>query len=631
MNAHGWALVCGLLLSAAGCRGAAWPHALNGRPVEPPPLAGPGSAPTLAPHETPAPGGVPHVAWSVPPADMPPPHAPAATPMSAPQAVGPPVAPPEAPPAILPVAYQDGPAPPGAELAILPPTAPAGGEFPAVGPTASPPTEPAPSGEPIPPAEQAAAGEPVAPQYLELPEVTRSVYYAFPAIEAALRERGIAQGQEIAAWGAFDMKLKADGVAAPMGFYQNYRSLARLERPLYTGGGVFGQYRTGEGNFPPWYGERETNDGGEFKLGAYRPFLRDRAIDQRRAELLKATLRRQAVEPFVQAQVLGFTFLAADAYWNWVAAGRAYQVQLDLLEVTVDRNRVYEARVAADDLARIELVQNERLIATRQEKLVEAERKWQQSAIKLSLYLRNEAGEPVLPPPNLVPPLFPEPTDPDLDTLPRNVVVAIDRRPELRELAFLRSQAAVDRDWGQNQVLPTLDAGVEASQDVGGAASPKKDKSPFELEAGVYFNLPLERRKALGKIREAESKLAAIAAKRVYVENKISLEVQDAYSALKTAYDRVLWARRSVVLARELERAERERFEAQDSDLLRVALQEAAAIEAALQEIEALRDYHIAVAAYRAALADDPLTPSEIPATANPLPLPAPPGPDRNR
>jgi len=85
--------------------------------------------------------------------------------------------------------------------------------------------------------------------------------------------------------------------------------------------------------------------------------------------------------------------------------------------------------------------------------------------------------------------------------------------------------------------------------------------------------------------------------------------VQDARSALATSHERYLRARENTQLAWQLVTAERERFEAEDSDLLRVAIQETAAIEAALAEIEALADYYKAEAALRAATAADPLEP----------------------
>lgn len=452
-----------------------------------------------------------------------------------------------------------------------------------------------------------ASMEPEEIGYLRLREVIESVYASFPALEAARSEAEIAAGKETSALGEFDFKVKAESMSAPMGYYKNYRNQLKLEQGLFPGGNVFGQYRSGDGNFPVWYGERETNEGGEFKLGLISPLLRDRAIDQRRSDLFQATLRRQQVDPMVQSQLLDYTYFAADAYWSWVAAGLSLDAQEELLRVTVERNRVYEERVRAGDLAQIELIQNERLIAAREAKVIEARRKLQQSAIKLSLFLRDSAGNPVLVPDSARRPTFPEIQLPSVEQLARDIDEALDVRPELRELDFQQEQAKVDLAYGQNLRLPALNVVMEASKDVGAAASSKGDKTPFELEAGLLFDVPLQRRKADGKIREAEGKLNQIAAKRRFTENKVTIEVQDAMSALVNAHERLGRAQENHRLARQLEKAERDRFEAQDSDLLRVAIQETAEIEAALSVVEAQAELYKAEAAYRASRGVNPM------------------------
>ena len=198
--------------------------------------------------------------------------------------------------------------------------------------------------------------------------------------------------------------------------------------------------------------------------------------------------------------------------------------------MTVERNRIYEGRVKEGDLPRIELVQNERLIASREAKLVEAERKLQKGAIKLSLYLRDEAGQPLVPGPELLPADFPAAELPELSEGAALVTASLASRPELRELDVIRQQIEVDLRQAQNLCLPELNATLDAAQDIGGA-TPKKDKSPFQLQAGLYLDVPLERNKAQGKIRESQGKLAQLSAKRRLVENKITIEVQDAISA----------------------------------------------------------------------------------------------------
>ena len=134
--------------------------------------------------------------------------------------------------------------------------------------------------------------------------------------------RNIAQGELLQANGEFDLKLKADTLNMPQGFYENYRQSVGAEQPLFGGGSVFGGYRLGTGNFPVWYGDRRTKLGGEFKAGVTIPLAQNRAIDDRRAGVWRNGWEVQSVEPEIQAQLIEFIQMGSIAYWNWVAAGQ---------------------------------------------------------------------------------------------------------------------------------------------------------------------------------------------------------------------------------------------------------------------------------------------------------------------
>ncbi len=149
-----------------------------------------------------------------------------------------------------------------------------------------------------------------------------AIYQSFPLLRLAILERQVASGKNVAAMGAFDTKLYADSMNEPEGFYQTYRNSVGFDQPLMSGGSVFGGYRLGRGNFEPWYGNRETNDGGELKLGLAVPLWQNRLIDERRAELWTTTFGVQGVEPEIRTQLLMFVRDGSIAYWDWVAAGR---------------------------------------------------------------------------------------------------------------------------------------------------------------------------------------------------------------------------------------------------------------------------------------------------------------------
>ncbi len=126
------------------------------------------------------------------------------------------------------------------------------------------------------------------------------MYASYPYLHAALYERDVAQGYQLAAAGSFDTKLKAASENGPTGYYQTYRQMIGLVQPTYNGGEIFGGYRIGRGDYQPWYQERQTNDGGEFKAGVAVPLGRNRTIDARRAELWRSTFEIQRVEPDIQ-------------------------------------------------------------------------------------------------------------------------------------------------------------------------------------------------------------------------------------------------------------------------------------------------------------------------------------------
>lgn len=454
-----------------------------------------------------------------------------------------------------------------------------------------------------PAALQQSSGEDVP---LALDAVIASVYESYPLLGAALFARNVAEGELLAASGEFDLKLKAASENGPTGFYQTYRQSIGLVQPLYNGSEVFAGYRIGRGDFQPWYLERQTNDGGEFKAGFAVPLARNREIDARRAALWRSNYGRQLVEPEIQAQLIGFVQEASYAYWDWVAAGAKLRIADRVLGLAEERTERIRRQVQEGFLDPPELTDNLRLVAERRAKRAEAARKLQESAVKLSLYHRDAAGVPLVPSPQVLPE-FPEPQPVNPENVPFDVERALDQRPEIAVLNFVQQQLDVDHAEADNQLLPAVDTVVAASQDVGQPTSPKNDKGEFELEASLFVDVPIQRRKARGKMRAVQGKIAQLRSKRLMVEDKIVADVQLAYAGLLAALEQVHQAREAVRLAEDLAQRERRSFELGASDLLKVTLREQYAAESAEKAVDALLIYHRARADYRAALAQDRL------------------------
>ena len=425
---------------------------------------------------------------------------------------------------------------------------------------------------------------------LLLASVIDSVHTSFPLIEAAFLDAQVASGKVIAAEGAFDTKLKLSSDNGPTGFYQTYRQKANISKPLFGGGEVFGNYRIGRGDFEPWYEERETNGGGEFKVGIAKPFLRDRDIDPRRADLWRANYDQLIAQPEIRGQLIGFSLDASLAYWKWVAEGRKYFAEEDWLELAASRNKQIERRVEEGDLDPPELIDNERAIAKRKAKLADQLRKVQQAAVKLSLYLRDPSGIGVVPTLEQIPE-FPDPRLVDGTQLEANIAIALSQRPDLQVVQLLQERLEIDYSEAANLGLPKLDTYLTASQDVGLPTSSKRDKSEFELDAGFLFEMPLQRRKAIGKMQAIEAKIAQVSAKERFTVDKITAGVTAAFAGMKLAYEQVQQATKAKQLATEMAEIERRKFELGESDLLKVALREQYAIEAIEGQVAALFNF----------------------------------------
>jgi hypothetical protein len=174
---------------------------------------------------------------------------------------------------------------------------------------------------------------------LLLPEVLASVQTQYPPYLAALIEQDIANGRARQAQGAFDLNLSAGGSFNPAGYYDGRSGYATLEQPLSLwGGSVYGGYRLSSG-FLPNYNKDRTGIDGEALLGFRVPLLRDGSIDKRRADLWKAQIDQELVDPIILRQFLDFTRAATITYYGWLSAGQRLRLAEELLRMQPLRSR----------------------------------------------------------------------------------------------------------------------------------------------------------------------------------------------------------------------------------------------------------------------------------------------------
>jgi outer membrane protein, heavy metal efflux system len=451
------------------------------------------------------------------------------------------------------------------------------------------------------PAQTTAAAPSAAANELGLNEVVRSIEQRFPSILAAEQDRLAAEGDRLAAAGGFDPSWRSSGAAIPVGGYPSGRFDTVVEQPLpFWGSSIFAGYRLGLGDFPVYDGKLATNQYGEVRAGARVNLLRDGPIDRRRANIRRTEIGVDVAARTVDQQRIDAVRLGSFRYWDWVGSGRKVELSRAWLDLARTRDVGLGRRVETGDLADMERLDNQRAILQRTAHLVSAQRALEQAAIELSMYLRDERGNAVLPQPQRLPGQLLEPSAFDATRLAEAERTALAQRPDLKRLEHQRDQAEVEQQLATNQRRPAIDIVIMGAKDLG-PGDPKQDK-PM-LEAGVMIDIPLLNRTANGRAQAASAQVGRIDAQAKLLRDRVVADVRDAVSALVAASERVKTIRAEVDMAQLLAAQEAKRLDLGEGNVLLVNLREQAALDASLRYVDAVVDWHKAMAAYRAATA----------------------------
>ncbi|WP_395736619.1 TolC family protein [Prosthecobacter sp.] len=440
---------------------------------------------------------------------------------------------------------------------------------------------------------------------LLLADVLQSVKTQYPPYLAAMIEQDIANGRARQAMGAFDLNLSAGGAFAPAGYYDGQTAYTMLEQPFSNwGGSVYGGYRLSSG-FLPNYNKDRTSTDGEGVLGFRIPLLRDGTIDRRRATLWQAKIDQELADPIIFRQYLDFVRAASIAYYGWLSAGMRLSLSEELLRVAKERDSGIAEQVKTGASAPIVQVDNQRLVVSREIAVVQARRRLQAATIELSLFYRDRrSAEPILAARTRLPSSFPKHSSPSDSQLTVDIAKARIFRPEIRRIELTLEKADIDRRLAKNNLLPSLEVGVQAAQGLNGRTP--RDVERTEMEAKVEFKVPLQRREAKGRLDVAQAQIDRLDQEMLFARQRITADVRDSHSALLAANEVLRQTRRNVDLSQQLAGAEAERLKQGATDLLALQIREQANFDAKVLEVEAQFEYFRALANYNAAIAASP-------------------------
>lgn len=438
-------------------------------------------------------------------------------------------------------------------------------------------------------------------EHLTLEEVLKSVERHYPPLRAALLDVPVADAEYLAAQGRFDLAIRSIVDSNSLGFYESRRWDVAVEQPLQTmGATLFSGYQVSSGRFPSYDGKFQTDGLGEWRAGLRVPLLRDREIDGRRTELRKADIGRRIADLGVRQQQIVIIQLATNRYWNWVAAGRRFAVADAILNIAVDRETILEKAVELGQLPGFEVQDNKRIIEQRRAQRVMARRGLEAASFDLSLFFRDAQGQPLIPKLEQLPPAFPEPVPIDDRQLEADIETALRRRPEIARLENQQEQVRLDRRLAQNRRLPNIDFLLTFDRELG---QRQVLRGPSELRAGIIFDLPLQRRTATGQAVAAQNRISQIDQRLTFLRDQITVEVRDAVSAVRAAYESAAATRQEVTYTRTVEDLERQRYDLGESNLFFLNTREIQTADAAVREVGALADYYRALALYELAIA----------------------------
>jgi outer membrane protein TolC len=449
-------------------------------------------------------------------------------------------------------------------------------------------------------ARAAAQPLPAATTPLGLDDVLAAARFHAPQVLEALAKVRGAEAKLLTTEGAFDTLFSANVDIRPTGYYDGSNAGVRVYQPLATNGGnVYAGYDISRGDFPTYQANEFTARAGRLTAGTLFSLLRDRDIDERRFNRAIATGDAVLADTDRLMVAIGVQARAVATWNNWVIAGQRVGVYKGLLQLALDRQAGFKRQVSEGLRPAILLTENEQNILRRQTLVVQAEQALEQAAVALSLYWRDDDGNPMLPGPERLPPRLGAPLP-----LADDVMAALENRPDLRvvdvRIAQARTKLALDR----NYFLPKLDVKAEVNQYVGDAGMGARNYTGLESKVGIALSVPLQQRTARGRLGQTTADIEGFTQRRRLLEDQIRNEIMNLSIAARQSRRLLGIAIDEQDRAGLMANAERRRFQEGASDFFLVNIREEAAADAQVRRLDAAFRQIVAHADLAAATAD---------------------------
>jgi cobalt-zinc-cadmium efflux system outer membrane protein len=414
-------------------------------------------------------------------------------------------------------------------------------------------------------------------------DIVSSVLNFFPLIEEAELKVRSAQGELTSAEGAFDHKLVFKSRNRIEEQYDNQYFEATLERQTAFGGAnLVAGHRQGLGNFPSYDGKYRTSGAGEIFAGLSVPLLRNLQTDEFRTNLKIKQIDNKQAQLQLELKKMIYLHKALSLYYKWVLETQKLKINKSILELAKMRHEMIQKKFSSGDIDKFKVVDNQRAIDKRTGDVIKNEIELNKIRAQLSLYVRNESGEPVV---------ISLDYNPDF-ILQKNETALfkndINNNPQVKILEMEKEKLKLELAFFEQSRLPGLNVELLGAKEM----SVNYAYDPESLQVGLKFDFPLENRKAEGKTVAYNYKLQALDRNRQYLEGELGQQLNFFIQASADSKARWEVTNKEFEGAKKIADAEKSRWTQGASDLFIVNLREQDVADVDIRRWTALYDYH---------------------------------------
>ena len=403
-----------------------------------------------------------------------------------------------------------------------------------------------------------------------------------PTVLAALEKMRSEQEDVRGAKGAFDTKVVSDYRRQTKGDYSTTVSRSFIEKPLrFANSKVYigqEQISNPNGRLSPVYNTGNpatTGQPGMYSvLGLKLSLWKNLLLDPDRANYKNAQLDAKIASAEKTLTELDIARLGQITYWEWVTAKKVHHVFEELLRNGETRNEYLINRNQKGDIAQIIVTENEQYIASRKGALQAAKERLIRAEYALSLFYRDENGNPIL--------LSSEETYEDypskLATMLENLDLSSDvddiikKRPDMKNLAINVEKSEVDLELAKESLKPQIDVTTEYFQRARESADMPRDY----LMVMAQVSVPIERNLGNGNIAAARARQMVAKRRMSYEQESYKFEVLSSRKSLQLQLEQVTQSEIEFSKAKELVASETYKFKSGGGNLFLVNLREEA-------------------------------------------------------